>query len=58
MTLYRISSIFLVLSVFCLAIAIGLGSSYHTVISMICVLLSGQLFAKGVEQEKGSPNWH
>lgn len=58
MTLYRISSIFLVMSVFCLAVAIGLGSSFHTVIAAICVLMSGQLFAKGIEQETGSPNWH
>ncbi|HSV41276.1 MAG TPA: hypothetical protein VLI04_21115 [Nocardioidaceae bacterium] len=58
MTLYRISSIFLVLSCFCLAIAVALGDSYYTVISTICVLLASQCFASGIEQETGAPNWH
>jgi hypothetical protein len=58
MTLYRISSIFLVMSAFCLAASVGLGSGFHTVISTICILMSAHLFAKGVEQETGAPNWH
>ena len=58
MTLYRISCILLVCSAFCLAASVGLGSDYFTVISTICVLMASQLYAKGIEQETGSPGWH
>jgi len=58
MTLYRISCIMLVCSAFCLAASVGLGTSYYTIISTICILLSGNLYARGIEQETGAPNWH
>ncbi len=54
MTLYRISSILLVLSVFCLAVAVGLGIDFYILCSTICILLAGQLYASGVKEEKES----
>jgi hypothetical protein len=52
MTLYRIGSIMLVLSTFCLAIAIGLNIDFYILCSTICVLLAGQLYASGVKEER------
>lgn len=53
MTLYRISCIMLVLSAFCLAIAVGLNNDFYILMSTICVLLAGQLYASGVKEERG-----
>jgi len=52
MTLYRIGCIMLVLSTFCLAIALGIGNDFYFLCSTICVLLSGQLYASGVKEEQ------
>jgi len=52
MTLYRFSSTLLVISVFCLAIAWGLGSAFFILCSWICVLLAGQLYGAGVMEER------
>ena len=42
MTLYRISSIMLVLSAFCLAIALSMGSNFYILCATVCILLAGQ----------------
>jgi hypothetical protein len=53
MTLYRISVILLVLSVACLAGAIGMTIPFYILISWVCVLLAAQLYASAVKQEHG-----
>jgi len=53
MTLYRIGSILLVLSCFCLAVSLGLGNDFYILCSTICVLLASQLYASGVKEEQG-----
>jgi hypothetical protein len=52
MTLYRFSSALFVLSVFCLAIAVNVGAVFYILVAWICVVLSGQLYAQGVQEEK------
>ena len=53
MTLYRMSCIMLVLSVFCLAIAWGMGSLFYIFFSWICVVLAGQIYASAVLEMRG-----
>lgn len=52
MSLYRFSSALFVMSVVCLAIAWGIGSPFYILCSWLCVLLSGQLYGAGVEEER------
>lgn len=52
MTLYRMASTMLVLSALCLAIALSMGSNFYILCSTICILLAGQLYASGVDEEK------
>ena len=54
MTLFRISEILLVVSVACLALAVGLVSSFYILVAWICVVLAGQLYASALKEERGN----
>jgi hypothetical protein len=52
LTWYRMACLMLVLSVTCFALAFGLGSYYYGFISMVCVVLAGQIYATEVQRGK------